>query len=71
MLDAEVVANHTVDAGTAVIELLVSEDDEDSVLSLLAADENCVATEKLQLLHGVFGEGNNAVVIIDGIGNPK
>lgn len=71
VLDAEVVANHTVDASTAVIEVLVSENDEDSVLSLLAADENCVTAEELELLHRVFGEGNDTVVIIDGIGNPK
>lgn len=71
VLDAEVVANDTVDAGTAVIEVLVGENDEDGVLSLLATDKNCVTTEELELLHGIFGEGNDTVVIVDGIGDPR
>jgi hypothetical protein len=35
VLHTQVVADDTVDAGAAVIELLVGENDEDSVLSLL------------------------------------
>jgi hypothetical protein len=53
MLDAEVVANDTVDASTAVIQIVVGQDDEDGVSSHLALDEDCVATEELESLHGV------------------
>lgn len=70
VLDAEVVADDTVDASTAVIELLVGEDDEHRILSLLASDEDGIASEKLEGVHGGLGQGDDAVVIIDGIGNP-
>lgn len=70
VLDTQVVANHTVDAGTTIIKVFVGEDNEDCVLSLLAPDKNCVTTEKLELFHGIFGECNDTVVIIDGIGDP-
>jgi hypothetical protein len=69
VLDAEVVAHNTVDAGTAVIEIIVGQDNQHSVLALLALDQNCVTTEELEGLHGVVGESNNGVVIVDGIGH--
>jgi hypothetical protein len=53
VLDAEVVADHAVDAGTAVIQVIVGEDDQHGILPLLAADQHCVATEQLERLHGV------------------
>lgn len=70
VLDSQVVTNNSVDASATVIELLVSEDDEDGVLSLLASNQDGVATEELELIHGGLGEGNDTVVIVDGIGNP-
>lgn len=70
VLDSQVVTNNSVDASATVIELLVSEDDEDGVLSLLASNQDGVTTEELELIHGGLGEGNNTVVIVDGIGNP-
>lgn len=45
VLDTKVVADDPIDAGTAVIELFVLQDDEYGVLSLLAANQNCVASE--------------------------
>ena len=71
MLDAKVVTDNAVDAGAALVKLLVGQDDEDGVLSLLATDKNGVATEKLESVHCRLGKGNNAVVIVDGIGNPS
>ena len=71
VLDAKVVADDTVDASAAVIELLVGEDDEHRVLSLLASNEDGVASEKLESVHGGLGQGNDAVVVIDSIGNPN
>ena len=70
VLDSQVVTNNSVDASATVIELLISEDDEDGVLSLLASNQDGVATEELELIHGGLGEGNDTVVIVDGIGNP-
>jgi hypothetical protein len=70
VLDAQVVTNDSVDASAAIIELIVSEDDEDSVLSLLASNQDGVTTEELELVHGGLREGNDAVIIVDGIGNP-
>ncbi|TFB02298.1 hypothetical protein CCMA1212_006004 [Trichoderma ghanense] len=65
-----VVTDNTVDSGATLIELLVGEDDEHCLLSLLAADKDGVATEELEGVHGGLGQGNDAVVIVDGVGNP-
>lgn len=70
VLDAEIVADNAVQAGAAIIKIIVGQNDEDRVLSLLASDEDCVAAEQLERLHGVVGEGDDRVVIIDGIGDP-
>jgi hypothetical protein len=70
VLDTQIVANHSVDAGTAIIELLIGEDDKDSVLALLASYKYCVSAEELEGVHGRFGQSDDAVVIVDGIGNP-
>jgi hypothetical protein len=64
VLDPEVVANHSVDASTAIIEVVISQNDQNSVLSLLALDEHCVATEELEGLHSVVRQGNDGVVIV-------
>lgn len=70
VLDTEVVANNTVEAGAAIIKVVIGEDNQDGVLSLLSADENGITTEELELLHGVVGEGDNRVIIVDGVSNP-
>ena len=70
VLDAEVVANNTVDAGASIIEVIIGEDDKDGILALLSLDQDGVATEELEILHGLVGEGNDRVVIVDGIGDP-
>lgn len=70
VLDAEVVANNAVEAGAAIVEIVIGKDNQDSVLSLLSADENGITTEELELLHGVVGEGDNRVIIVDRISNP-
>ena len=71
VLDTEVVANDTVDAGTAVIELLVGENDEYCVLPLLTPHEDGIASEKLKRVHGRLRQSDDAVVIVDGIGHPN
>jgi hypothetical protein len=70
VLDTQVVADNSVDTGAAVIELIVGEDDQDGVLSLLASNQDGVTTEELKGVHGGLGQGNDAVVIVDGIGDP-
>jgi hypothetical protein len=70
-LYAEVVPDHAVHADGAIIEVVVGEDDEHGVLSLLALDEDSVATEQLKGLHGVVGEGQDGVVIGGGVGDDQ
>lgn len=38
VLDAKVVANNSVDASTSIVQIVVGQDDENCVLSLLALD---------------------------------
>jgi hypothetical protein len=47
MLDSEIVANHSVDAGVAILKIVIGEHDQDSVFALLALDEHGVASEEL------------------------
>ncbi len=70
VLDAEVVSHDTVDTGASIIQVVVGEDDEDGILALLSLDQNGVATEELEGLHGVVRERNDGVIIVNGIGNP-
>jgi hypothetical protein len=69
VLDSQIVTNDSVDASAAIIEFLVGKNDEDGVLSLLASNQNGITSEKLELVHSGLGEGDNAVVIVDGIGD--
>ena len=47
VLDAEIVADNTVDAGASVIKIIVCQHDQDGVPSLLALDKNCVSPKEL------------------------
>lgn len=69
VLHTEVVAHNTVDAGTAIVEIIIGQNNQNGVLALLALDQNCVTAKELEGFHGVVGEGNNGVVIVDGIGH--
>lgn len=53
VLDTEVVSHNTVDASTSIIQLIIGQDDQNSVLPLLALHQNCITSEKLEGLHGV------------------
>lgn len=63
--------DHAVHADRAIVEVVVGEDDEHGVLSLLALDEDSVATEQLERLHGVVGESEDGVVIGGGVGDDQ
>ena len=67
VLDTKVVAHNTVDAGTAIIKIIIGQDNQNSVLALLALDEDGVTPEQLEGVHCVVGESDNGVVIVDGI----
>jgi hypothetical protein len=70
VLHSQVVSDYSVNSGTAIIKIIIGENDQDSILPLLAADKNCVAAEQLQLLHGVVGKRNDRVIIVNCISNP-
>jgi hypothetical protein len=53
VLDPQVVADNPVDAGAAVIEIIVGKDDQHGILPLLAANQHSVATEELERFHCV------------------
>ena len=53
VLDPQVVANNSVYPRGPIIKIVIGENDQDSILPLLALDEDCVTTEELESLHGV------------------
>jgi hypothetical protein len=67
VLDTKVVTHNTVDAGASIIEIVISQDNQHSVLALLALNENGITTEELESLHGVVRECNHRVIIVNGI----
>lgn len=69
VLDTKVVTHNPVDTGASIIEIVIGQDDQHSVLALLTLHENCITTEELEGLHGVVREGNNRVIIVNGIGH--
>ena len=71
VLDTEVVADNAVDAGLTILEIVVGKNDQDGILALLSLDQNGIATEELESLHGVVREGDDGVVIVGGVSNTK
>lgn len=71
MFYSEIVPDYTVDACTAVVEVVVYQHYENGVLPLLALNEDCVATEKLERFHSVVRERDNRVVVVDCICDTK
>ena len=53
VLDPQVVANNSVYPRRSIIEVVIGENDQHSVLPLLALDKYCVTAEELESLHGV------------------
>ena len=71
VLDTEVVTDNAVDAGLTIFEIVIGENNQDGILALLSLDQNSVATEELESLHGVVGEGDDRVVIVGGVSNTR
>lgn len=47
VLDSQVVANNSIDASRSVIEIVIREHDQHSVLALLSLDKHGVSSEEL------------------------
>lgn len=71
VLDTQVVSHYTVQTTAAIIELIVTEDNKHGVLSLFASNQDGIATEKLESVHSVVGQGDDGVVVINGISDPS
>ena len=71
VLDPQVVTDDSVDPDTTIIQLIICENDQDGVLSLLASDQDGITTEKLKSVHSIVGQGDDGVIIINGISNPE
>lgn len=67
MLHAKVMPNNPVNTGASIIEVVVSEHNQDSLSALLAPDQDRVASEKPKDIHGVVGKRNRRVVIVNGV----
>lgn len=71
ILHAEVMSNNTVDSGTSVIKVIICQHDQHCIPSHLALDQDSVSTEETESLHRVIGEGDDGIIIIDGIGDAE
>ena len=69
VLHTQIMANDTIETSASVIQVIVGKNNENGVLPLLTANEDCITTEQLESVHGVVGKSDDGVVIIDGIGN--
>lgn len=69
VLDTEVVPHNTVDAGASIVQIVIGQHNQNGVLPLLALDQNSITPEQLEGIHGVVGESNDGVIIVDGIGD--
>ena len=69
VLDTQVVANDTVYPCGAIIKVVVRKHNQDCVLALLSLNKDGITAEELERLHGVVREGDNRVVIVDGVGD--
>jgi hypothetical protein len=53
VLDTQVMPNNPVHAGASIIEIVIGQNDQDSILPLLALHEYCVPSEQLEGVHCV------------------
>lgn len=67
VLDTEIVAHNTVDAGTAIIQIIIGQDDQYCVLALLSLDQHRVTPEELKGFHGIVRKSDYRVVIVHSI----
>jgi hypothetical protein len=62
-------SDNTIHPCTSIIQIVIGENNEHCIFSLLSPNKNCVSTEELQCFHRVVGQGNDGVVIVDRISN--
>jgi hypothetical protein len=56
VLYAKVMSNNPVDAGASIIEFIIGQHNQNSLLALLASNKDCVTSEQSEDVHGVIGE---------------
>lgn len=59
VLDPQVVSNDTVQPSAAIVEIIIRQHNKYGILPLLAANQNCVASEKLEVVHRGGGKDNS------------
>jgi len=71
VLNSEVVTNDSVETSATIIKLVIGEDDQNSILPLLAFYEDGITTKQTKGFHGLVGQTDNRVIIVGGIGNDQ
>lgn len=69
MLDTKVMSDDTIHAGTSIIKVVIGQHNEHGISAFLSFDKYRIATKQLERLHGVVRQGNDGVVIVDGVGD--
>lgn len=59
--------HHTVHTCAPIIKIVISQNYQDRVLSLLPFHQNSIAAEELEVIHSRVGQGDDGVVIVDGV----
>jgi hypothetical protein len=71
VLYAKIMSDNPVDAGASIIEFIIGQHNQNRLLALLASNKDCVASEQSEDVHGIIGERDRGVVIVNGIGNTR
>ena len=69
VFDSKIVSDNSIHPSASIIKVVIGQDDQYRILSLLALDEHRVPAEQLERLHSVVRESDDGVVIVDGIGD--
>lgn len=69
MLDTQIVPYHAVHPGAPIIQIVVSQDYEDCIFSLLSFHQHSISAKELKVIHRGVRQSNDGVVIIDSISN--
>jgi len=69
VLDSEIVPDHTVHPGASIIKIIVRQDDQYCIFSLLALYKDGISPKELQRLHSVVREGDDRIIVVDCICN--
>lgn len=59
VLDPQVITDHTIHPGTTIVQGFIRKDYENSFLPLLPLDNDCIASEQSECVHGGLRESDN------------